>query len=252
MVFSDATNNTGAIQWCEMYCQVGDGGITNNATLLKQFTNLINIAGSQIWHLIFQLNGGWKYDDANYTDLPQASQNLADGVQKYALPTSALTVARIEAMDVTGVYHKLVPMNLDEIDVADEAFLSNGNQLGATGSGMPQYYRLLGSTIYLYPIPAAVAITVTNGLKVFFDRASVGFASNDTTKTFGWASEYHDLAPRKASIEWMKVNKPDSKTLEVLVEDDIKREGALQDYEAFKFKDKGHRLQARGRRFIWR
>ena len=252
MVFNDTTNKQGAIQWCEFYCSLGNGGISGNTLLLQQFTNLINIANSQVWHLIFQLNGGWKYDDSNYSDLPQATQDLVSGTQKYSLPSTALTVARIEAMDATGVYHKLVPIRLEEIDVADSAFLSNGNQSGATAAGMPQYYRLLGSTIELYPIPTSPAITLSAGLKVYFDRASIGFTTSSTTQTFGFGSEYHDIPPRKASIEWMLVNKPDSPTLKGLMEKDVARESDLQDYEAFKFKDKPHRLQARGRRFIWR
>lgn len=245
MVFSDTTNKNGAIQFCEFYCLLGDAGISGNATLLKQFTNLMNVAGNEVWHLIFALNGGWKYDDSNYTDLPQASQNLTASTAKYALPTSALTVARIEVMDATGVYRKLEPIRIEEIDVAIDAFL--------TADGMPQYYRLLGSTIELFPAPATAAVTLTAGLKVYFDRSSVSFTSASTTQAFGFASEYHDIPPRKASIEWLKVNKPESKTLDVLIQDDIAREADLQDYEAFKWKDKvPHGLQARGRRFIWR
>lgn len=244
MTFSDTTNKNGAIQTCEFYCQLGDTGISGDATKLKQFTNLINVANSQIWHLIFQLNGGWKYDDSNYSDLPQATQALVAGTSKYALPSTALTVARIEVMDVKGVYHNLIPMRLEEIETAVDSFLAS--------DGMPQYYRLLGSTIELFPGPAAASVTLAAGLKVYFDRSSVSFVSSDTTKSFGFASEYHDIAPRKASIEWMKVYKPDSGTLPRLIEDDLKREGQLQDYEAFKWKDKPHRLQALGRRFIWR
>lgn len=253
MVFSDTSNKNGAIQLCEFYCQQGDGGISGNITLFKQFTNLINIAGSEVWHLIFQLNGGWKYDDSNYTDLPQATQNLTAGTQKYALPMTALTVARIEVLDANGVYHKLQPIRMEEIDVSISSFYSNQSQNGQTSTGLPAYYRLIGSTIELFPNPAASAITATAGLKVYFDRASVGFASSDTTKTFGFASEYHDIPPRKASIEWLKVNKPDSKTLDILIQDDVAREGDLQDYEAFKWKDNvPHGLTARGRRFVWR
>jgi hypothetical protein len=117
---------------------------------------------------------------------------------------------------------------------------------------MPQYYRLIGSTIELFPAPAAASVTAAAGLKVYFDRSSSSFVYTDTTKGFGFASEYHDIPPRKAAIEWLKVFKPDSKTLVTLVQDDVNRETDLQDYEAFKFKDKGHGLTARGRKFIWR
>jgi hypothetical protein len=131
MVFSDTTNKNGAIQLCEFYCALGDGGISGDTTLLKRFTALLNIAGSEVWHLIFALNGGWKYDDSNYTDLPQATQTLTAGTAKYALPSTALTVARIEVLDSKGVYHKLEPMRLEEIDVDVYAFIAS--------DGMHQY-----------------------------------------------------------------------------------------------------------------
>lgn len=231
MVYSDTTNKNGAIQFCEFYCQLGDAGISGNATLLKQFTALLNVANSQTWHLIFNANGGWKYDDSNQTNLPQGTQNLTDGTATYALPTTALTVDRIEVKDSAGNYRKLLPITLEQIDGAVDEFYE--------GSGMPIAYRLIGSTIELFPAPADTHVTTDAGLKVYFERGASSFASTDTTKAFGFASEYHDIPPRKASIEWLKINKPDSGTLPNLIQDDLKRESHLQDYESNKFRDKG-------------
>lgn len=227
--FSNTTTKEGAIQYCELYCNLGDAGISGSATLLKQFTGLINRAGSEVWHLIFALNNGWIYDDGNQTDLPQATQDLVAGTSKYALPSGALAIDRVEFLDQNGVYNVVNPIRLEEIPKGVDSFYAT--------DGSPVYYRLLGSTIELFPAPAAANITTTAGLKVYFDRASVAFASTDTTQTFGFASEYHDIPPRKASIEWLKINKPNSPTLAMLINDDIKRESQLQEYEAVKFRN---------------
>lgn len=230
MVFSDTTNKNGIIQTCEFYCGLGDAGISGNATLLKQFTNLVNIANSRVWHLLFKNNGGWKYDDSNNTDLPQASQDLSNGVSKYALPTGALQVDRVEVKDVNGDYQKLAPLTLEQITEGLDEFQST--------DGLPRYYRLVGSTIELFPGVLSTAVTTTNGLKVYFGRGSTTFASTDTTKTPGFASEYHDMVPVKSSLEWLKVNKPNSGTLTLLMNDDVKRESQLVEYEVNKFKDR--------------
>lgn len=227
--FSNTTTKEGAIQYCELYCNLGDGGISGNATLLKQFTGLINRANSEIWHLIFSLNNGWKYDDSNQSGVPVATQTLVAGTAEYTLPDGTLAVDRIEVLDQNGTAHIVEPIRLSEIPVGDDAFYST--------DGFPVYYRLVGSTIKLYPAPAAANVTTTDGLIVYFERGSVAFDSTATTATFGFAAEYHDLAPRKASIEWLKINNPESKSLDYLRQDDIKREAQLQEYEGVKFRN---------------
>ena len=227
--FSNTTTKEGAIQYCELYCNLGDAGISGNATLLKQFTGLINRANSEIWHLIFSLNNEWKYDDSNQSGVPVATQTITPGTATYTLPDGTLAVDRIEVLDQNGVAQIIDPIRLSEIPVGDDAFYST--------DGFPKYYRLVGSTIKLYPAPAAANVTATDGLIVYFERGSVSFASTATTATFGFAAEYHDLAPRKASIEWLKVNKPDTNSLRYLLQDDIKRESQLQEYEGVKFRN---------------
>lgn len=230
MVFSDTTNKNGVIQTNELYCGLGDAGISGNSTLLKQFTNLNNIALKRIWHLLFRFNGGWKYDDSNNTDLPQAVQDLSAGTRKYALPSTALVINRIEVKNANGDFQVVTPIRLEQIDVAvDELYPTDG---------MPIYYRLLGSTIELFPGPAAASVTTSGGLKVYFDRGSVSFdATGADSRTPGFASEYHDMVPLKSSIEWLKINKPNSETLTALIQDDLKREAQLEEYELRKFKN---------------
>ena len=213
--FSNTTDKNGAIQICEFQCGLGDGGISGDSARLKLFTTLLNIANSETWHEIFMANSGWKYDDGNNSDLPQGTQNLSNGVSKYALPTTALAIERIEVLDNSGRYSLLTPISQEDIKDGVDTLVSP--------SGIPLYYRLLGGTVELLPAPATGSVTMTNGLKVYFKRGSSSFSSSDTTKTFGFASEYHDIPPRKASIAWLSINKPTFAGLSLLIQKDVDR-----------------------------
>jgi hypothetical protein len=237
--FSDTTNKSGIIQLVELNCGLADGGISGDSTLLKQTTALANMASSEVWHLIFKNNTGWIYDDSNNSDLPQATQNLVAGTSKYAIPSSALSAIRWEVMDSAGNFRQIYPITLAEMKgMAVDEFLDT--------DGMPLYYRMLGTTIELFPAPAASQVTTTGGLKAYFDRGVSTFASTDTTKTPGFASEYHDLISLKTSVKLLQIIKPDSPTLISLKGDEVKREAQLVEYELLKFKDQ-RPLVMRGR-----
>lgn len=226
IAFSNTTDKNGIIQLCEFNCGLGDAGISGNATLLKYFTAFANQSLSEVWHSIFTTSK-WQFDDSNQTDLPQATTNLVSGTQKYALPTGALTIERIEIADSEGNFFVLTPLYLHEINEAVSEFFEGG--------GSPRYYRLIGNTIELFPAPN---YNYTNGLKVYFDRGMVTFASSDTTKTPGFASEYHDLVPTKTSIKWLRINKPDSATLQELKIEEARRMGELSEFYSGRWPDK--------------
>jgi hypothetical protein len=197
-MFSDLTNKTGIIQACERYCNLGSGKISGDTTLLQDFTNFTNITLSRIWHTVFLATGSWEYDDSNYSDLPQATANLVSGTSKYALPSPTLTIKRVEMKDSSGEWFVLTPLLRDEIKVAIDEY--------RVADGLPTSYRLLGDTMEIFP---ASNYNSTGGLKVYFDRGSVSFSTTDTTKTAGFASEYHDLVPLGASLEWLKIHLPE-------------------------------------------
>lgn len=199
MVFSDTTNKLGVIQTCERYTGKGDAGISGDAQLLKEFTAHSNEILRRIWHIIFTASGTWQYDDSNYTDLPQATDTLVSGTDKYALPTETLAIERLEVKDTSGVWKQLKPRDLHSIPAGEGEYFND--------DGIPHYYRLLGNTIQLYPAPN---YNSSGGLKVFFQRGSVSFESTDTTQTPGFASEYHGAVPKGASLEWFMSNVPTS------------------------------------------
>lgn len=197
MQFNETNNLSGIIQQCEKNTNLGYTTISGDSTKLKEFTNNANITMNKLWHSIFEATGSWEYDDANSTDLPQATANLVLGTQKYALPTGALTVKRVEIKDEAGNWVQLLPLIRSEITQGIDSFLKE--------NGQARYYRLLGETIELFP---ASNYNSTGGLKVYFDRGSVQFVSTDTTKTPGFVSEYHYLVGLGASLEWLKIHLP--------------------------------------------
>ena len=69
LVFSDTSNNQGLIQEAERMTKLGATGITGDATLLKDFTRLINIWDGRINADIMLSDGKWQYDDFNVGDI---------------------------------------------------------------------------------------------------------------------------------------------------------------------------------------
>lgn len=232
MTYSDTTNLSGIIQTIERLTDVGQTYISGDATRLKEMTATINRINHRVWHTIFMSTGNWQYDDGNFTDLPMATADIVSGTARYAIPTDALTIQRVEVKDENGLEYQLTPITKELIKgQAIDEFLDV--------AGTPMYYSLVNGTMELFPAPNYAS---SGGLKAYFDRDSVDFATTDTTKTPGFASPYHELIPIKASIEWLKVKQPNSPTLAILLQDDIRVEKSLKDYYGKRFKDYKSRI----------
>lgn len=229
MVFSDTTNYTGIIQECERLTGLGYGAISGATAKLKEFTSLANIESNKIWHTIFTSNGNWQYDDSNKTDLPFGATDIVSGTSAYALPSEALTIKRIELKDSNGDWFRLSPITLEEVDTIGEF---------QTDAGTPKFYRLVNGTAVVYPTPN---YNSTGGFKVSFDRASVDFATTDTTKTPGFASPYHSILPTGMTIAWLKtkINSQFAvQQINILTQDYLKLEKNLKEFYGKRFKDK--------------
>lgn len=238
MVFSDTTTNLGIIQACEDYCGLGITGISGDANKLKEFTRYSNRASRKIWHWAFMSQGLWQYDDSNETDLPQGVADLVSGTSKYALPSDALTVRRVDIKNSDGVWDQLRQLTEKDIIGGLEDYYEDDST--------PYRYRLIGNTVELFPGPDYAS---TGGLKVFFDRDSSDFANSDTTKTPGFASPYHDLVAIGASLEWLKAKRPDSNTLGQLKEDWLRGEKEVIEFYSNRNKDNKTVIRTKKRAF---
>ena len=203
MQFSDTTNKDGLIQDCEILLGLGDGGISGNSTLLKQFTGLINRSCEKAVDILLASNNGWEWDDTNNTNYPIGLRDLVDGQKDYKYGSSSwsltgqegasntaasntltlLKLIRVEVKDSSGNWIKLVP--LDESDVTE------GLDSIYSTTGLPTYYREIADALELYPSPSSSSVTLTKGLKVIYQRVHSAYVSTDTTKVPGFSPIYH-------------------------------------------------------------
>jgi hypothetical protein len=217
------TEKNGILQACERYTRIGDATISGTAAYLAEFTNYCNETLREVWPLIFKSYGGWQYEDGNQTDLPASVATLTSGQTSYALPSLALTVKGIEVKDAGGNWLALKPITEDQIrnqvnigNTSGQIYNQlNGQALGEflDTPGTPLYYQLVGQTVKIFP---ASSWTQASSFKVFYDRGSVAFLTTDTTKTPGFAYEFHDIVPLGASCLWFEINSPEDLAYQVL------------------------------------
>lgn len=210
----------------ERYTDLGSTYISGSTDRLKEFTSYANEVGDDLWFVAFNSCGGWQWDDSNNTDLPMATTNIVSGTFRYALPSEALTVARMEIKDANGNWITLKP------------FLREKEQLAITDleekEGTPTHYFLVNDTIQLHPKPNYAS---TGGLKAYFDRATVSFAYDDTNKTPGIPSPFHGLYPLGMAITWLKIKQPNSPSLAHYIRDYEAGKVSMADYFANRWKD---------------
>lgn len=211
MVFSDTSLKNGILQTCELLLDLGDTGITGNTTLKAQFTNLVNLAYDNVVSEILQNEGDYIWDDFAYTSFPESSQTLTttpgSEVSTYSLPTaqspgsttasSIVRVIKVSVLDANGKRQTLHTISESMVDEPLETVFSN--------PGMPQWYKLWGTYITLYPAPLAASVTAASGLKIQYQRDKVAFVVGDTTKEAGFPAIFHYLIPLEASEAWAAI-----------------------------------------------
>lgn len=228
MPFSDTTAKSGIIQTIEFWTNLGDGGVSGDATLLKVFTARVNEGFDRLMPLLLSYSDQLRFDDPNHTDLPTGTFNIVSGQADYkiaqddnSLDILNITDMRIVPSTSSTVFQTLLKISIDD-DNAITAMSPN-----TADTGVPTHYLERGNTIFLYPMPNYSA---TGGAKIFFEREQSYFSSADTTKEPGIPHPFHGLLPLYASYDWLLVNKPGNGELISRIESQIeKREQALKD-----------------------
>lgn len=226
MQFSNTTDKSGIIQLTEDYTDLGDGYISGDSTRLKKFTAWANEVGDDLWFAIWSSMGSWQWDDSNQTDLPQAVTDLESGQAKYSIPTTALTIKRVEVKDESGNSIKLKPFT------REKELLAMGDL--ESRAGVPTHYFMINDTVQVYPKPNYAS---TGGLKLYFDRATVSFVSTDTTKAPGIASPFHGLYPLGMAITWLKIKQPNSASLQRYLVDYEAQKRSMIEFYAKRWED---------------
>jgi hypothetical protein len=211
MIYNDITNKNGAIQKCEDWLYGGDyGAISGNSIQLLKFTNLINSGLDKTISLIYQADARWQNDDPNYTDIPESTTNLSDGVKSYGLEKSQLIIDGFEVLLADGTWRRLKPIDYADIKEKNIAL----NEYKKT-PGIPEEYDLLGTQVSLFPSPSVNTVTLINGLKIVYRRESSYFLSGDTTKEMGIPRTFHDVPCLFACLEYASMNSMEQKMVDI-------------------------------------
>lgn len=197
MVWNNATNGNDL-------CTLADDMVNTTVSLypLTEKARAANKTNRMVWAMIFDAYGGWQYDDSNNTvDFPIATTTLNVGQADYDLPSTAITLRDVEILpsSTATVYQKLIEITQENIT---ELGLSEASLF--TSTGVPRYYRPIGSSIKLYPAPN---YTVSSSLRSTFDRGSTSFAptGNDTQQP-GFAPEFHEVISVGMALEYARRN----------------------------------------------
>ncbi len=193
MVFNSETNGLDLYSDARYLCGLDETSDTTNYPI-KAFTRNANFALDKIIAWILKADNIWEFDDTNQTgELLDVTSNLVSGTQKYALATSWLKIGRVRIKNAAGTWVTLLPVNRAQLK---DAILTEN-------AGDPRCYDLLGNYLYLYPAPN---YSSTGGLEVQFQRGASYFAYTDTTKTPGFASQFHRLISMLAAEDFCQIN----------------------------------------------
>lgn len=227
MQFSDTTNKNGLIQEAEFWCNLGDAGISGDATLLKVFTSRINRAYDAVLPLITSFGDKMRWDDINHPDHPIGTFDITSGTGDYELLVDDNGLSILNITDVmilesssSTEYKPLHKMTLDD-PRALRAMSPNPSD-----TGIPSSFVEKDNVIFFDVVPNYSA---TAGGKLFFERIADYFTSADTTQTPGIPAPFHQLLALHASKDWLLVNKSEATTLIANVKEEIaKKEKQLE------------------------
>lgn len=240
MEFSNTTTKAGILQDCEFWLFASNyGQITSDANLLRTFTALNNRALDSVTTSILEADDRWEFDDSTYTDYPIATTDLVSGQRDYVLSVSHLKVLRVEWMDSTGNWILGKPIDLEDIPVARDAWLSTDTT--------PIYYDKLANSLMLYPTPN---YNSTGGLRVYYQREPNYFLYTDTTKEPGFASICHRLVPMKACYDFAIANNLTDK-ITILRDEIAKKDLELRKFYGRRNKDEVLILSEANRGGMW-
>ena len=122
----------------------------------------------------------FQFDDTNHTKLPIGTTNLVANQSDYSFLTdeqgnTILNLTRIDILDSSGYYRKLMARDMADNDLAEDELL----RIAGLST---EYDKIADNIIRLTPKPQA---SVTAGLKFYFQRTPSYFAATDTTKAPG-------------------------------------------------------------------
>lgn len=199
MQFNSETNGLDLYSDCRWWCGLDETSDTTTYPI-KAFTRNANKALDYLNAIALRCDGIWQFDDGNNTatELLDITTNIVSGTAKYALSVSWLKINRVRIKDANGNWVTLVQRDRRQYSDA---------QLNAS-SGTPWGYDLIGNWLYLDKAPN---YNSTGGLEVQFQRGASLFVNTDTTKTPGFAVQFHTLVSMMAALDYVDMNEMESR-----------------------------------------
>ena len=192
-----------------------DSTSLTDAVLLRR----VNQALTETVGKLIALDETHFWGDSNFTSLPTGLVTMTNSQETYQLSGNQsstgvdttnplLTFKGASVKDNSGNWHTLQPITFWElwgsgVDPA-EHFETDGR---------PQYYEIREDFIVLYPAPDnAVTVTLTSGLKIFYERRPSLYTSGEVTtgtKQPGFSPLYHYLLSYKMALPYALSYKKD-------------------------------------------
>lgn len=148
---------------------------------------------------------GWQYQDSNDSNDPFSDVNAVANTSKVAIPTAAIGINGVARLDsVNNEYVPLTPITLEDIQARGYT-LQNYKKTAS----FPDEYLLLGNYAYMFP---PFSSSVTNGFRFYFPRSASTFASTDTTKTPGFAADFHMAVSCYMALQYALAKNKDNVT----------------------------------------
>src|SRR3990167_7873421 len=133
----------------------------------------INSAYEEVVGKLIAKNGNWQFDDTNFSTFPIAYTTLVDDQEDYTLNTAHLIIQRVQVKYSDGIWHLLDPFDRLNLNIPMEEFLKD--------KGLPLYYDIDGGSIILKPAPDSTKITLTDGMRIYFQRTADLFTTAQVT-----------------------------------------------------------------------
>lgn len=152
-----------------------------------------------IWGLIYQVYGGWIFDDNNQGTLPEYTRDLTQNQVFYELPPETNALFEVSFMDSNNSYKKLLPITIEEIN--DSGYAEDYFQITP---GYPRWYRPVANGFKVYP--AWQPASVPNGLKIKISRDVVAFTPISANVAPGFDSIFHEAIASFMALKYSTIN----------------------------------------------
>lgn len=166
----------------------GDSSVLNADYSLTDRARNVNIVFDEAVTEMFKADPNFMWDDTTNPDYPIATLNLVASQEDYVLPDASLVFNRVRIKDQNGKWKTLTPVLRRQLDDGE-----------LESVGVPEKYYKIDNAVFPIPIPSYGA---TLGMEIEFQRGANHFTAEDTIKSPGFASNFHQFLSVGAALRY--------------------------------------------------